>query len=210
MVRKSVLTYRGAYEGLQEELYFLHLEDLINHSPFPYRVAFHLKNGNGGSAKDIVLKANKYALNVSDDMKVAVFDHDFKEDSFLEALKLAEKYHIFPAFSIMNFNLFLILHKKDYYKVISKEDNYEKDLRETYNIPKVYKIKSEKAIQLIVDQITLEDVKKAIVRAKKVNEESKKVQPVLIDEVYQQPFLNIHIFLEQVFCLLEEDVVKTK
>ena len=65
-------------------------------------------------------------------------------------------------------------------------------------------------MQLIVDQITLEDVKMAIVRAKKVNEESRKVQPVLINEVYQQPFLNIHIFLEKVFCLLEEDVVKTK
>lgn len=210
MVRKGVLTYRGAYEGLQEKLYFLRLENLINHSAFSYRVSFDLKNKNGGSPKDIVLGAKKYALNVTDDMKVAVFDYDFKDDSFLEALKLTETYHIFPAFSIINFNLFLILHKKDYYKVISKEDNYEKDLRETYNIPKVYKIKSEKAMQLIVDQITLEDVKMAISRAKKVNEESRKVQPALIDEIYQQPFLNIHIFLEQVFCLLEEDAVKTK
>lgn len=199
MIRKNVLTYRGACEGLQEELYFKRLEELIMlYDSFSHRVAFRFHNCKGGSPKDIVLQAKKYAVNVNEDMCIAIYDHDFKSTSFLESLSLAKKYKVFPAFSIINFNLFLILHKKDYYKTITCKDNYEKDLRKAFGVPKIYDIKSRKAIEFIVNQIGLDDVKIAIERAKKLNEKSKKTQKIIIDDICEQPFLNIHLFLESV------------
>ena len=51
-------------------------------------------------------------------MKIAVFDHDFKEEDFIKAISDCEKYKIFPAYSNISFNLFLILHKKKYNKKI--------------------------------------------------------------------------------------------
>lgn len=208
-MRKSVLTFRGAYEGLQEGLYLEHLKMMINkENCYNFRVSFKLNDGMGGSPLDIVKDAKKNAINVADRYKVAIFDCDFKYNSFKDALTLAKKQNIFSAFSNINFNMFLILHKKYYYKVTTSEDMYESDLRETFNIPKTCDIKSREAMEKILEQISLSDVKKAIKRAKKVNEESEKTQKHLIDGVYDQPYFNIHIFLENVFMELEEKLLE--
>ena len=108
---KSVITYRGAVEGLQEEMYCEHLKRLINNNKeFSKRVNFLFKNNHGGSPTTIVKKAKQNSLN-SDNYNVAIYDRDFKDD-FIESINLAKKYEIIPAYSNQNFNYVLILHKK--------------------------------------------------------------------------------------------------
>ena len=103
---KSVVTYRGSVEGLQEILYCKHLQKLINESQeFPKRVNFKFENCHGGSPTIIVHKAKKNSLN-KDNKNVAIYDRDFKDD-FLESINLAKKNNILPAYSNQNFNYFL-------------------------------------------------------------------------------------------------------
>lgn len=197
-MQKAVVTYQGSVEGLQEELYFKHLQNLINNSDeFSKRVSFKFKNVNGGFASNVVHKAKIYSS--TDNLKVAVFDHDFKDDEFIKAIHDCKKYNIFPAYSIISFNLFLILHKQDYNRITTPDDNYLKDLRRIYKIDSKMHIKSEEGCLKIIKQITLEDVKIAIKRAKKLNDSSMRFKKEIIKDVYEQPFLNINKFVEQVF-----------
>ncbi len=197
-MQKAVVTYRGSVEGLQEELYFKHIQELINNSDeFNKRVNFNFKNSNGGSASKIVEKASIYTG--TNNAKIAVFDYDFKKDDFIKAIKLCKNKRIFPAYSNVSFNLFLILHKQDYNKQTTPNDNYLKDLRNAYKLDSKIDIKNETECLKIIEQINLEMVKTAIKRAKIINLESKKYNKEITKDVYEQPFLNINEFLEQVF-----------
>lgn len=198
-MKKSYKTYRGAYEGLQEYKYLERVKFLINNcDECTYKVVFNLKNAHGGSPKNVVSVASRNVVGSPKNFRVAIFDYDFKEENFLEAIRLASKKNIFPAYSIANFNLFLILHKKYYYKPTTLEDNYEKDLKKAYGLLPDADLKQEKNIDIIMDQITLENIKQAIKRAYKVNEQTRKTQNSIGLDIYNQPYLNIHIFLENV------------
>ena len=195
---KSVITYRGAVEGLQEEMYCDHLKKLINNNlNFSKRVNFLFKNSHGGSPTVIVKKAKQNSLN-NDNNNVAIYDRDFKRD-FIESINLAQEFNIMPAYSNQNSNYFLILHKKFIYKQTTKSDNYEKELIKTYHLDKNSDIKSEESIIKILDQINLEDVKLAMKNINRVNNETKNIQKQIAPNIYEQPFLNILEFLEDIF-----------
>ena len=195
---KNIVTYRGAVEGLQEEMYCEHLKKLINNNEnYSKRVNFLFTNNKGGSPTVIVKKAQKKSLN-NDNNNVAIYDRDFKED-FIESIHLAEKNNIMPAYSNQNFNYFLILHKKYIYKQTTKEDNYVDELIKTYHLDKNIDVKSREAIVKILEQINLEDIKQAIVNIERVNNETKMTQNQIALKIYEQPFLNIIEFLKDVF-----------
>ena len=117
----------------------------------------------------------------------------------LKQLNFVKIKKIFPAYSNVSFNLFLILHKQDYNKQTTPNDNYLKDLRNAYKLDSKIDIKNETECLKIIEQINLELVKTAIKRAKLINLESKKYNKEITKDVYEQPFLNINEFLEQVF-----------
>lgn len=195
---KNVITYRGAVEGLQEKLYFEHLKDLINNNDSSSkRVNFKFENSQGGSPTVVVRKALKNSLN-KDNKSVAIYDRDFKND-FLESIELAQKNKIIPAYSNQNFNYFLILHKKKVYRQTTKEDKYEKELKKTYNLDKNCDLKNRETIEKILSQITLDDIRRVITTIKNVNEQTKQTQKQLANNIYEQPFLNILEFLEDIF-----------
>ena len=194
---KKVITYRGAVEGLQEILYFEHLQELINEEPtFTKRVNFLFKNAAGGSPTNVVKKAQKNILN-NDNPNIAVYDRDFKSD-FLESIELANKHSIFPAYSNQNFNYFLILHQKYIYRQTTAEDKYENELKEVYHLDKNCDLKSEDTIKKILEQITLDQVKTAIRNAYKINNETKNLQKKLAENIYEQPYLKIVEFVEEI------------
>ena len=195
---KSVITYRGAVEGKQEKLYFEHLRNLINESlTFKRRVNFKFKDSNGGSPSDIVKTAKIYSS--MENTIVAVFDHDFKDRDFIKAVKTCDEKDIIPAFSIPNFNLFLILHRECCYKQTMPSDNYEKDLKRVFHLEKDCDVKNEETIKKILSQITLDDVKNALHNAAIINQSSKENNKAIIKDIYEQPFLNINNFIEKVF-----------
>lgn len=195
---KDFITYRGHVEGNQEKLYFEHVQQLINYSSeFKRRVNFNFKTANGGSPLSIVNKVDIYSS--MENTKVAVFDHDFKDRDFIKAVKACDEKDIIPAFSIPNFNLFLILHRECCYKQTTPSDNYEKDLKRVFHLEKDSDVKSEETIKKILSQITLDDVKNALRNATIINQRSKENNKPIMKDIYEQPFLNINNFIEKVF-----------
>ncbi len=180
---KDFITYRGHVEGNQEKLYFEHVQQLINYSSeFKRRVNFNFKTANGGSPLSIVNKVDIYSS--MENTKVAVFDHDFKDRDFIKAVKACDEKDIIPAFSIPNFNLFLILHRECCYKQTTPSDNYEKDLKRVFHLEKDSDVKSEETIKKILSQITLDDVKNALRNATIINQRSKENNKPIMKDIY--------------------------
>lgn len=195
---KKCITYQGSCEGLQEKLYFKHFQELINNDKsLNKKVNFKIHNNKGGTPLDIVEDARKKSIEEYKN-KIAMFDCDFKYDSFKQAILLCKKIKIQPIYSIMNFNLFLILHKKDYSKIINSQDNYEKDLKKVFNLNDVDDIKNEESINKILKQISMNDIKLAIKRAYKLCKNTKSIGKIIIDDIFDQPFLNVHEFMDDI------------
>ena len=144
----------------------------------------------------------------------AVFDFDNNEVEFrrnieicdslnkkLKPSKRKEGRHIYHAYSSVNFDLWLILHKEDYNKSVTRNDAYISDVRRIFGLNQTDNIKNEEVINKILSQITLDDVKSAIQRAEtirksKVNADSTKIGSTTI---YSNPDFSIHEFLRAVF-----------
>ncbi|KWX80527.1 hypothetical protein AMQ84_03505 [Paenibacillus riograndensis] len=143
----------------------------------------------------------------------ALFDYDFKEEEFRRNIeicdKLDKKYasvksrpakRVYHAFSNVNFDLWLILHKIDFNKSVSANHEYLKDLRRVYNLEKDADIKSEKLISKVLEQITLDDVKSAIGRADKIRNQKMYTDHINIGSsiCYPNPDFSIHNFIKEV------------
>ena len=183
--KREKRVYSGAVEGLQEEKYFRHVQDLINSDDSRrYDVVFKFKNAKGGDPLVVCKEAMRHSSSISLDnkyKKCAFFDFDFKNRSFVDALVYCKKGKIFSGYSNVNFDLWLILHRTLYNKAI-------------------FDIKDEKVIDIICSKISLTDVKNAIVNAKILQfdrEKNSDFIPGYIDE-FSQPYSKIYLFLDYV------------
>ncbi len=100
----------------------------------------------------------------------------------------------------MNFDLWLILHKEDYNKSVSRNDAYVADVRRIYGLGSTENIKRESAIKKILEQITLVDVKSAIKRADNIRKGKIDADKMFIGSTvyYSNPDFSIHEFLKAV------------
>ncbi|MBN4056464.1 MAG: hypothetical protein COA82_10420 [Alkaliphilus sp.] len=87
-----------------------------------------------------------------------------------EATKGKRGKRIFHAYSNVNFDLWLILHKEDYSKPVISNDAYISVVRRIYGLSEKESIKKKIVIEKILAQIDLDDVKKAIERADVIRE----------------------------------------
>ncbi len=206
-MRREKITYYGSYEGLQEKKYLERLKFLISQNEeSKFDVSFMLKNHSGGSPLEIC----KYALrtitfsNIAELKKeeriIAIFDYDFKDEEFIQANEYCLKNNIVNAYSNVNFDLFLLLHKKSYNKQIYTNEGYKEVLCKSFRLSPKSDIKDEKIIDKIMNQITLEDVVNAIETAKKICKKTENSGKVFnrLDGHYEQPYLKIHLFIEKV------------
>lgn len=196
MYRKN---YRCVVEGQQEELYLNHLAKLLKRRP-NIVVTFNVSEGN---AYELTKSYVEYD-------SVCLFDYDFNKKEFEENLKICaaenrknqkkRSARVHHAYSNVCFDLWLVLHKKDFFGSVSTNDAYVKDVIESYGLPKDADIKSKKVIDTILSQITLDDVKKAIERAQKIRSRKLPADAHNIDsEVYfDNPDFSIHNFIETV------------
>lgn len=197
-------------EGQQEELYLKHLANLL--SDFPRKIVkFNISKGT----------ADKLRGNGIEYDSVCIFDHDFDEILFSKNLEtcieLDRKYNrkaredrrrIHHAFSNICFDLWLLLHKKEFRRPINTTDGYVNEIRKAFGLPSDADIKNKETIEAILKQISLEDVSKAISRA-----ESIKSSKLAIDirrtskgaEYYDNPDTSVDIFIKE---LLSEVVNK--
>lgn len=100
----------------------------------------------------------------------------------------------------MNFDLWLILHKEDYNKSVSRNDAYISDVRRVFGLKPTDDIKNEDVIKRILHQITLDDVKSAIRRAELIRKNKVKADSTKIGNttIYSNPDFSIHEFLRAV------------
>jgi len=143
----------------------------------------------------------------------AVFDFDYNEVEFKRNIEICDRLnkklspskrkegkHIYHAYSSVNFDLWLILHKEEYNKSVTRNDAYISDVRRIFGLKTTEDIKNEEVINKILSQITLEDVKSAIRRAETIRNRKVKTDSTKIGKttIYSNPDFSIHEFLRAV------------
>ena len=176
-INKIYLCY---FEGNQEEKYFKHFSKLLKENFDDVTIKFNkVKNLN------VLQKAS------SQMPKVAIFDYDNNKKEFENNLK-------YIAYSSLNFDLWLLLHKKIFNKVVTNNNDYIDLIRKEYNLEKTDNIKKESNIDKIIEQINIKDIKFAIKNADEImkNKEGKITSNGYI--YYNNPSLSIHSFLKDI------------
>ena len=199
-------TYRRKYlcicDGQQETMYLSHVAKLIK--DFPRKVV---------TFNTFVDSPHRLEKRYEDYDCAAVFDFDHNDVEFkrnieicdslnkkLKPSKRKEGKYIYHAYSSVNFDLWLILHKEDYNKCVTRNDAYINDVRRIFGLKATDNIKNEDVIKTILSQITLDDVKSAIRRAEIIRKSKEKLDGTKIGNttIYSNPDFSIHEFLRAV------------
>lgn len=193
--RPICINYFCVVEGQQEQLYLNHLAKLLKKSGnknFNFNVRV-------GKLKDLEKSYFEYD-------SVLVFDYDFNQTEFernlsgcinLNKKNKHTKKNIYHAYSSACFDLWLILHKKYFDAPVSKAQGYVDEVHRTFGLDNEANIKSKEIIEKILEQITLDDVKKAVERAEKIHKNKLQCDAININgEVYYpNPDFSIHKFI---------------
>ena len=135
--------YRKSYicicEGQQEKKYLEHVARLIKN--FPEKVVtFNCYIDRASRLKKIYEETDCGVL----------FDYDLDQKQFENSIKLCDqlqrerkRQNIYHAYSSVNFDLWLILHKKDYFRTVNRNDAYITDVKNAYDLKKNDDIKKE-------------------------------------------------------------------
>ena len=195
-----IKSYYCVCEGQQEMLYLKHLQTLINNENPRSRVSFTTIKGTPGRLNRSTAEYDHAAL----------FDHDSNERVFKENLEICNTFiskhkkkndkMLYVAYSNINFDLWLVLHKSYFNKLAHTNHAYVNEVRKVFNLGKMANIKEEGVISNILSQITLLDVYKAIERAKEIRNGKLETDCVRVGKVkyYCNPDFYIHKFVETV------------
>lgn len=195
-------TYLCICEGQQEEMYLNHLAYLVK--DFPNKVI-----------KFNTIIDRPYRLNKTYEEydSAAVFDYDFNDIEFKRNIELCDRLdnsskgkkkikgkRVYHAYSNVNFDLWLILHKEDFNSPVFKNDAYISDVKRIYGLGSRENIKNEGTIKKILEQITLEDVKDAINRADEIRRKKLDKDKMFIGstDYYTNPDFSLHEFIRTV------------
>lgn len=182
-------TYLCFFEGNQEEKYFKHFSRLVKEEFENVTIKF----------KEVEkLKTLPTASTLIP--KVAVFDYDNNKKEFEDKIKMCKKGKIYIAYSNLNFDLWLLLHKRFFNKVVTNNDDYIDLVRKEYGLGKNDNIKKESNIDKILGQINLEDVKFAINNANKIMQNKGEYDKIIFKNYiyYSNPSMSIHNFLQEI------------
>lgn len=194
------LNYFCVVEGQQEKMYLEHVSSLLN--DFPKRtVSFKTKIGNADELKKSLVEYDKACL----------FDHDFNQVEFennmrkcleLNAKRKKNDMIVEHAYSNICFDLWLVLHKKYVCRPATSTKEYIDDVRDAYSLSEEANIKNKKVMEQILAQITLDDIKTAILNAERIRKsktEDSKINVTGTDYYYyHDPDFSIDIFLKKI------------
>lgn len=193
-------TYLCVCEGQQEELYLKHIAYLLKKLPERI-VTFNTIYGFPDRLKNSYTEYDN----------VALFDYDFKDIQFENNIKICDDLKklnkstkrksgkkVYHAYSNVNFDLWLLLHKEDYNKPVYNTNAYIKDVRRIYGLGSEDDIKNKNVIEKILSQITLDNVKEAIIRAENIRKRKIDTDKKIIGSsfCYSNPDFSIHKFLQ--------------
>ena len=192
-------TYFCVCEGQQEEMYLRRLAFLLKR--FPGRVVTF----NTACGMPARLKKNYTEYD-----NAALFDYDFNDTEFRQNIILCEQLqrksrrqngkNVYHAYSNVNIDLWLILHKEDFNRPVASNYAYIADVRRIYGLNREADIKEKANLEKILEQITLDDVKNAISRAEKIRFGKLESDQFMVGDVacYSNPDFSLHNFLKMV------------
>jgi hypothetical protein len=108
--------------------------------------------------------------------------------------------YIYHAYSNVNFDLWLILHKEPYNRCVTKNDAYVDDVKRIYGLNSMDNIKSEPVMKRILGQISLKDVRSAIERADEIRGNKLDDDAIILRsiKIFQNPDFSINSFVKMV------------
>lgn len=181
--------FRCFYEGLQEKLYFKHVSNVIRNVDKNISVKF----------KEVG-KLNSLENSSTEVPKIAVFDYDLNKTEFEDKVKLCKETKVL--YSNLNFDLWLLLHKEKYTKNEQSNHAYIEKVREVYKLPKTADIKKKDNIEKILEQIELEDIKRAINNAEEIMKGKLEEDRIFVRKnfsYFSNPSMNINEFFKDLF-----------
>ncbi len=186
------------YDGQQEEMYFKHFGNLIKQNFPNASVKFNEK------AKFQTLSKLSTAMT-----KIAVFDYDKEPKQFERRIKTRG---IITYYTNLNFDLWILLHKKPYDKCANNNDGYVDEIRKTYKLEETADIKNENVIKSMLKQITLKDVRRAIKNAEDIMKKKLDVDKKYTNKKVENktlwycdnPSMNIHKFFSEILDEVEK------
>lgn len=202
-LRKPELLYIVGCEGEnQEKKYFEKVQKIINSiSTRKWDVLFDFAEPFGGNPRCVVERTVTKSIGKTN--KVAVFDYDGKTKEFEEALELANENKIELGYTNYCFDLWMILHKEDFFDYVSHQDDYADDLRRVYKLPSNANIKKMANVERIIEQIELNDIIDAIHRSviiEKTNmEKPPNVTTIQKIKYHDNPDTQMHTALIRIF-----------
>lgn len=143
-------TYLCICEGQQETMYLAHIARLLTR--FPERVVKF--NTTIGPPSELKKHYEEYD-------SAALFDQDGCQNAFEEGIRVCQaldrlgqrsrsKKHVYHAYSNVNFDLWLILHKEDFTRPVASNDAYVPDVRRIYRLGREADIKEINVIDRIL------------------------------------------------------------
>ena len=193
-------TYLCVCEGQQEVMYLKHLASLLKQMPQRI-VTFNTTEGN----------ARKLMKNYTEYDNACLFDYDFEYSQFKENIEICNSLQkkssstkngkkVYHAFSNVNFDLWLVLHKEEFNRSVTRNDAYIASVKRLYSLPDTADIKSKDMMARILGQIALSDVKQAILRTDKIRSSKLPADRHIIGltEYYDNPDFSLHDFLKVV------------
>lgn len=195
----------GCEGANQERIYFDKIQELANGMERrKYDILFDYAEPFGGDPKCVVERTITKSIGKSN--KISVFDHDGKTKKYEDAIDLATENKIFAGYSNFCFDLWLILHKEDYYQEVENQDGYAEEMRRVFKLGKFANIKRKEQVERIVNQITMQDVKDAIVRADIIEARNRERDSILTpksNRYYNNPDTQVHNVLKSIFAKAE-------
>lgn len=185
--------FRCYFEGEQEKKYFEHIGKKVRQKDPCVSLKF----------KE-VKKLRVLEASSTDVLKIAVFDYDSNKQEFEKKVKMCQKTRIL--YTNLNFDLWLLLHKKQFKKSVIGNDSYVDEIRKEYKLDPTANIKSEDNISKILEQIEISDINMAIKNAKEIMNmklESDRVYVKRNFSYYLNPSMSIQEFLDELFIELE-------
>ena len=145
--RPQFLCIVGCEGKNQERIYFDKVAELVNCvEERTHDLVFDYAEPYGGNPKCVVERTIQKSIGKEN--KVSVFDYDGKKDKYEEAIDLAIENKIELGYTNYCFDLWLILHKEDYFDIVQNQDAYADKLRQVFGLAADANIKKEKIQEL--------------------------------------------------------------
>ncbi len=154
--------------------------------------------------------SNRVVRKATQVPKLAFFDYDKNPKEFEKRMSTKG---VKCYYANLNFDLWLLLHKKNYAKPVTNNDDYIEQLKIEYGLEtkekgnqKKKNIKQEKVRTQIIQSIEWSEVKQAIKRAEQIMDHKLETDKKFISKdvfYYDNPSMTIGIFLKKLIQEIE-------